>query len=178
MNPKLLKLFNKIENQKDHVFNMIKDLSPEQLNQSPGKGKWSISHIVSHLIVAERLSVQYMQKKIQGVESTKDSGLREEIKMAVLKISQRIDGLKFRAPKYVMDHTVVYSDIDTMKEEWTKTREDFRQLLEKVEDKHIHRLIYKHAVAGYLNVQHAVMFFREHVTHHTPQIKRIVKSLR
>jgi len=157
---------------------MIADLSDEQINKKPSPGKWSINQIISHLIIAERLSVNYIQKKIQGVDKVKNSGLVEEIKMLVLKISQRIDGIKFKAPKYVVDNTIVYSDVEELKKEWTKAREDFRQLLERVDDTHLNKKIYKHAVAGYLNIQHALQFFQEHVTHHLPQIRKIVRSLR
>lgn len=175
VNPQLQRLYNKIEYQKREVFDLISPLSPDQIRQKPFPGKWSISEIVSHLIAAERLSVSYIQKKIQGVKQIKDSGFKEELVMLLLKTSQRVQGLKFKAPKYVKDNMVIYPDVETLKSEWTKTREDLRQLLENVEDKHLKRKIYKHAIAGYLNIQHAVMFFKEHVTHHTPQIRKIVK---
>src|SRR4051794_20382150 len=107
MNNRLQNLFDKIENQKQDVFEMIADLSAAQINGKPSSGKWSISQIISHLIIAEKLSVNYIQKKIQGVDNAKDSGLVEELKMLVLKISQRIEGIKFKAPKYVVDNTIV-----------------------------------------------------------------------
>jgi len=178
VNAKLQQLFDKIEDQKQDLFEMISNLSAEQINEKPLSGKWSISEIISHLITAEKLSVNYIQKKIQGVNTVKNSGLFEELKMLVLKISQRIEGLKFKAPGYVVNNTVVYSDIAELKKEWSKTREDFRQLLERMEDKHLEKKIYKHAIAGYLNIQHALMFFREHVTHHRPQIGKLIKTLK
>jgi uncharacterized damage-inducible protein DinB len=157
---------------------MIASLSEEQLNRKPSPGKWSISEILSHLIMAERLSVNYIQKKIQGIEKVKDSGLKEEAVMLILKLSQRIEGLKFSAPEYMKENTVVYSDLKTLRIEWIKTREELRLLLNKIEDKYLSRKIYKHAIAGYLNVQHSVIFFHEHVTHHTSQIRKIVKALK
>jgi uncharacterized damage-inducible protein DinB len=178
VNSRLQELYDNIENQKTAVFDLIAGLSDEQLNQQPPTGKWSISQIISHLIVAERLSLNYVQKKIQGVDKLKDSGLAEELKMIVLKVSQRIEGIKFKAPQHVVDHTIVYSNVEELKSEWMKTRKDFRQLLEQIDDKHLKRKIYKHAVAGYLNIQHAVMFFREHATHHIPQIRKLVKTLK
>jgi uncharacterized damage-inducible protein DinB len=176
MNKRLQKLFNKIEDQKQEVLEMIADLSSDQINAQPSTGKWSISQIISHLIIAERLSINYIQKKIQGIDKIENSGFLEEIKMLVLKVSQRIDGIKFNAPKYVVDNTIVYLNADELKNEWAKTRMDFYQLLERVEDTQLNKKIYKHAVAGYLNIQHAIQFFGEHVTHHTPQIKKLVKT--
>jgi uncharacterized damage-inducible protein DinB len=177
MNSQLQKLYNQIENQRDDILKHIENLSREELNRRPFPGKWSISEIISHLITAEQLSVNYIRKKIQGVDKTQDSGLWEEGKMLVLKVSQRIEGLKFRAPQYVKKSTVVHSDLETLKTEWMKTRNEFKKLLETIEDKHLKRKIYKHVVAGYLNIRHALLFFGEHVTHHTPQIKKITRSL-
>ncbi len=174
----LQNLFDKIENQKHEVFELISGLTPEQLNGNPSSGKWSIAQIMSHLISAEQLSVSYIQKKIQGVEKADNSGIVEELKMILLKASQRIEGLKFKAPKHVVDNTMVYSELAELTRQWMKTRADFRELLEQVHDQHLRKKIYKHAVVGYLNIQHAVMFFHEHVTHHLPQIRKIVNSLK
>jgi uncharacterized damage-inducible protein DinB len=177
VNPLLRQLFNKIENQRKQVLTLVSSLSNEQLLASPAPGKWSVSQIISHLIMTERLSVNYMKKKIQGIEQTADSGLLEESKMVLLKISQRLPGLKFRAPKYVQENTVLYDNLETLKMEWDKTRAEFQEFLEKIEDRHLDRKIYKHVAVGYLNVKHAVQFFGEHVTHHTPQIKKLVKKV-
>ena len=35
--------------------------------------------------------------------------------------------------------------------------------------------IYKHFFAGRLNIQHALIFLREHIIHHQPQINRLLK---
>jgi uncharacterized damage-inducible protein DinB len=174
VNHHLRQFFNKIETQREEVLTLISLLSKDQLLKNPAPGKWSVSQIISHLIMTERLSVNYMKKKIQGIEQTADSGLLEESKMVLLKISQRLPGLKFKAPKYVLENTVLYDDLETLKLEWDKTRAEFQEFLEKVEDRHLDRKIYKHVAVGYLNVKHAVQFFGEHVRHHTPQIKKLL----
>jgi len=175
MNKDLQKLYDRIEIQRREVFDQINSLSFEELNRKPSSGKWSISEIISHLIVAEQLSVNYIKKKIQGVEQVEDTGLWEEIKMIILKASQRIEGLKFQAPRYILENTTVHSEVNQLMTEWNRTREDLQQVLEKIQDKHLKRKIYKHARMGYLNVGHALQFFREHVIHHRPQIRRLMK---
>jgi uncharacterized damage-inducible protein DinB len=178
MHTKLQHLFEKIESQRRRVLDLLKNLPTEQLNQKPSPEKWSASEVLSHLISAERLSIGYIKKKIQGVEKISDTGLVEEAKMTLLKVSQRISGLKFKAPKYVVENTSFYSDLPSLEKEWQQTRNELKQILETISERHLNRKIYKHAVVGYLNIQHAIIFFGEHVTHHTPQLKKLIPASR
>jgi uncharacterized damage-inducible protein DinB len=173
MNTSLQKLFNEIELQRNKTIDSIRHLSEAELSRSLTPGKWSISQILSHLITAERMSLHYIQKKIQGVEQTRDSGLWEEIKIILLAISQRLPALKFKAPQRVIESTTIYGDLNRITQEWELVRNELCALLEKIPDDYINRKIYRHVRAGYLNVRHALIFFREHVTHHTPQIKNL-----
>lgn len=120
------------------------------------------------------MSLLYIQKKIQGIDQLKDTGLWEEIKINLLKISQRLPGLKFRAPQRVVENTTFYTDLATIAKEWDDVRSEFRILLEKIPKQDVNKRIYRHVRAGYLNARHALIFFREHIIHHTPQIKKLV----
>lgn len=175
MHQKLETAISIIEKQRAELMEMIAQLSMEDINRSPRHNKWSISQIISHLIVAERLSINYLKKKIQGVDQAGDSGIAEELKMVILKISQRMPGIRFKAPRQVIENTPYYTDISTLQSEWNSTRNELREFLETIQEHHLKRKIYKHVVVGYLNVLQAVQFFGEHVTHHTPQIKRLIK---
>ena len=46
-----------------------------------------------------------MKKKALGIDQLKNSGLSESLRLEVLKISQRIPALKFKAPKIVVSNT-------------------------------------------------------------------------
>ena len=175
MHPALEQLFAEIEVQRKKALNSVKDFTNKQLNTSLLPGKWSAAQILNHLITAEQLSLRYMQKKIQGIKDTSDSGLLEELKINLLIISQRIPGLKFKAPKAVMDHMAMNQDLNSITSEWDKVRGELKSLLEKIPDEHVNRKIYRHAIAGYLNVKHSLLFFREHLIHHTPQLNKLSK---
>lgn len=144
----------------------------EKLNHSQ-PGRWSINQIIAHLIAGEKLSVAYLQKKILAINEVDNTGIYEEIKMIGLIISQRLP-LKFRAPRVVVENTTQTTDLSLLVKEWDSVREELRQLLEKVNDDQINRRIYKHVRAGKLNIQHALIFFREHIIHHYPQLKRLM----
>lgn len=150
----------------------ISKLPFEKLNHSQ-PGRWSINQIIAHLIAGEKISVAYLQKKVLAINEVDNTGIYEEIKMIGLIISQRLP-FKFRAPRVVVENTTQTKDISELEKEWTSVRQELRQLLDKVKDDQINRRIYKHVRAGKLNIQHALIFFREHIIHHYPQLKRLM----
>jgi uncharacterized damage-inducible protein DinB len=174
MHPSLQRLFTEIELQRKDTLASVQHLTEEQLNKPAAPGKWSVSEILSHVVSGERMSLQYIQKKIQGAAQSKDTGLVEELKMLVLKASQRLPGLKFKVPRSMAEHTTVFNNLSAISQEWEQVRNEFKVLLEKIPDEYRHKKIYKHPRAGYLNVKHALIFFREHIIHHTPQIKKLL----
>ncbi len=174
MHHSLQKLFEEIESQRLKTLDSVRHLAGDSFALSSAPGKWSIAQILSHLISGEKLSLLYLEKKVQGIESVPDTGLWEEVKINLLKVSQRLPGLKFKVPQRVLENTPQYPDISTIEREWGIVRGGLKAFLEKLPDQQINRRIYKHPRAGYLNVKHALIFFREHVIHHTPQIKKLL----
>jgi hypothetical protein len=174
MNRKLQELFLTIETQRQSLLLSLRSQDHENLNEHP-EGKWSVNQIIAHLISAERLSVNYLTKKIKGVETAADTGFAEELKMVLLKLSQRLP-LKFKAPKIVMENTLQENDFHKLEKEWNSVRADLEKILEQVEDRHIRRKIYRHVRVGMINIQHGLQFFKEHVGHHIPQIKKLLKQ--
>lgn len=174
MNPRLQQLYGDIEKQKEILLHSLRGLPREKLNNHP-QDKWSINQIIAHLIAAERLSINYLNKKILGVNQVKETGLVEELKMILLTVSQRLP-LKFKAPKIVIDQTAKETDLDKLVDEWDKTRAELKNILDRIEDHQLKRKIYRHVRAGMLNIQQALKFFYEHVQHHTPQVKYLLKQ--
>ena len=173
MNTKLQLLFDSLERERETLTATLKNLSPEKQQRAP-EGKWSIQQILAHLIAAEKLSVMYLHKKMLGIKEAEDTGVLEEIKMVLLQISQRLP-LRFKAPRAVVENTPAYATFEELTVDWDKTRAELKTLLEKFDDRQIRKKIYKHIRAGRLNIQHALLFFREHIIHHTPQINRLLK---
>lgn len=173
MHPSFQNLYTKIELQRQKTLDCVKDLTEENFNKSVNK-KWSIAQILSHLVASEKLSILYVRKKIQGIKDVKDTGLIEEIKMLLLRMSQRLPGLKFKAPQGLDEHTANFNNFASLKNEWDIIRNDLRLLLDTIPSEYRNRMIYKHVRAGYLNMKHALQFFEEHIIHHMPQIKKLL----
>lgn len=172
MNTKLQQIFDSLETQRNQLFISLNSLAVEKLNQQPTNG-WSINQVIAHLIAAERLSVLYLRKKIQAINEVENTGLIEELKMIVIILSQRLP-FKFKAPKTVVENTKPSTSLHQLEQDWNAVRNELKIVLEKFNDDQIKRKIYKHVVAGKLNIQQTLLFFREHVIHHQQQIKRLL----
>ncbi len=174
MNKKLQTLFTSLESQRLAVLGLIESLAVEKINNHP-EGKWSIAKILSHIIAAEQLSVNYLNKKMLGIQSAPNTGFAEELKMIALVVSQRLPFVKFKAPKVVAENTTSFETLEQLTAAWSKTRGELKDTLEKFQDDQLKRKIYKHPFAGMLNIQQALKFFGEHIIHHRPQIKKLLR---
>jgi uncharacterized damage-inducible protein DinB len=173
MNASFKPVFDELEQQRKQLFAMLKDVPEERYNTSPHPGKWSISQIVTHLLTSEKLSLAYMKKKALGVEAVKNSGITETLRLWLLIISQRIPA-KYKAPKVVTENTPTALAFPALVKEWSALRHELKQFLESIEDRHVRKVLYKHPLAGRLDVRQAMIFFREHINHHKPQIERLL----
>jgi Uncharacterized protein conserved in bacteria len=174
LNVELQKSFNQLELHRSEIIRLISPLSEESFHKKPGDQKWSINQILSHIVSAERLAISYMNKKRLGIDSLENTGVKQDLIMVTLIVSQRIPFLKFKAPKTVVDNTVLYDNKEALVKSWQQVRADLKELLEKFKDDEVKRKSFKHPIAGMLNVNQGVRFMREHIIHHTPQIKRLL----
>jgi hypothetical protein len=174
LNTALLSAYQKLEHQRAALLDLLTKISPEKFDTAPS-GKWSIAQIVTHLLTSERLSVGYMKKKSLGIETLKDSGLKQTLVSVILKISQRIP-FQYKAPSVIVENTPEALSLEEVVNRWNKSRSDLKQFLEGISEQHSRRLIFKHPVGGMLNAEQAMKFMYEHINHHLPQIKRLLNS--
>lgn len=173
MDKALASTFKKLEDQRSALLNQLSNIPADKLNAAP-PNKWSVTQILSHLLTSEKLSTGYMYKKSLGIETLRDSGVKQSVLSVVLKISQRVP-LKYKAPKIVEENTPEAMPLPVVIKQWDEVRTGLKSLLERIDSKHQKRLIFKHPIAGKFNAQQAVDFMYEHVNHHLPQIKSLLK---
>jgi hypothetical protein len=167
-------IFQELEQQRDRVLDSVKNLSSEKFNYVPASGKWSIGQILTHLLTAEQLSLGYMKKKVLGIDQAGTSGISSALRLELLKVSQRIPALKFKAPAIVVRSTPQAFSQEEISKRWKAHHEDLKSLLEKIEGNNVKKLLYKHPFAGRFDARQAMIFSREHVNHHWPQVKRLL----
>jgi len=170
MKKELQLTFDELESQRAELLKEVISLSHDELTKSP-EGKWSIIHILSHIVAGERAGLEYVRKKVLGVREAGESGMWEGLKLALFKASQRIPFLKYKAPRVLVDRTIVYNDLSTLELEWENIRRDWRSFLDKLPDEFSNKKIFRHAVGGRFNVRQGLVILREHINHHIPQIR-------
>ncbi|MBA4055356.1 MAG: hypothetical protein C0490_11640 [Marivirga sp.] len=174
VNVKLLLLYGHLEHERNELLNRLAILPPERLNHKTAATKWSISQILMHLMTSEQLTLGYLKKKSLGLDQLANSGAIESLKMVILQISQRLPLLKYKAPKYLVTNTPDAIALQDLKTRWESSRTELKIFLENIQDKDLHKLIYKHPVAGRFDVVQCLTFLNEHFLHHLPQIKRLI----
>ncbi|MEO7987914.1 MAG: DinB family protein [Chryseolinea sp.] len=174
MHIKLQHLYDQLEADRKILLAKVGLIQEEKFNRQPVPGKWSLGEVLSHIVAAEHGSTSYMKKKSLGIDQVDESGMIESLKIGILIVSQRLPFLKFKAPGIVVDHTPQFHSAESITRQWDEVRTDLKIFLEKIEDKNIRKKIYKHPFAGRLDVVQAVTFYREHIIHHSPQIKRLL----
>ena len=173
MHKRLQKTFDLLESERRQLEKALSSRTEEELTQVPTPDKWSVLQILTHLLTSEKLSLLYMKKKSLGADQLDNSGPWESAKIVVLKISQRLP-LRYKAPAVVRDHTPEALPLSELFIQWEALRRDLKIFLESIEEKNLRKKIYKHPVAGRLDANQAMLFFREHVHHHQPQIDRLL----
>ena len=174
METKLQTLLEELEKQRAELLAEIKNIPNEQLNHHQ-TNKWSINQILGHLITAEQLSIGYINKKIKAIQEVDNTGIFGEVKLLLLIASQRLP-LKYKAPKNLGDQPKTFPSLQALEQEWNTIRQELRTLLGNFSSSQLKKKIYKHPVMGRCNIVHALIFFREHIVHHSPQIEKLLKS--
>ncbi len=168
----LAQQFQALETQRLEILTYLRKYSWEKLNSAPA-GQWSANQVLAHLITAEKLSLQYMKKKMLGIHEATDTTWLEEVRMLVFTWSQRLP-LRYKAPPLVVERMPNYPAFEALLMDWDLARAELKTLLETIPGNLLKRRILKHPVAGRINIRHAMQFFSEHIIHHQHQLNRLL----
>ena len=174
MNKKLQVLFERLESERIKLLDQLAVLPYEKLDYRSDSKKWSVNQILIHLLTSEHLTLTYLRKKSLGIDQLKNAGFMEFVKIQLLKMSQRLPFAKYKVPRHIAQNTPDVLPFSELQARWNVSRADLKNFLETIEEKNLHNLIFKHPVAGRLDIMQCLIFMREHFQHHLPQIKRLL----
>ncbi len=175
MNKKLHLLFDALQHDKTILLQRLQSLPESTLAYSPHDTQWSITQVLNHLLLSEQLTLAYLKKKSLGLHQLNESGMWEVIKINLLIVSQRIP-LKYKAPKVLSQHTEPVLTLADITKQWDDCRQQFREFLESLSEQDTRKLLFKHPLAGKFNILQGIIFMREHILHHLPQINRLLSK--
>lgn len=174
MDPKLLQLFNRLEEDRHTLFAKLDALNENQLIFKPGANKWSITEVVQHLVLSEQGAYRYMSKK-NLAETLPKLGWTAAFRSATLNIGMSLP-LRYKAPRGGNIQPTGDVSYQQLKQEWQEVRENLYRFIEALPPKKMRGAIFRHPFAGYLTITQTFRFFEEHLKHHFKQIERIQAS--
>lgn len=174
MSSALLTKYNSLEKERQLLFTELNKKSAEELNFKPHPSSWSIIQAVHHVMNAEKLAVDYMSKKIKGINSSPKTGLSAKLRFFLLKLALQTS-IKFKAPKVLADPPA-NEPLQNIISQWNESRQKLKGLLENFPPEHENKEVFKNLVAGKLNIHQALGWMDDHFSHHLVQIERISAS--
>ncbi len=170
---KLALRVDKLDYERESMYAFVEGLTEEELHDDTYG--WSIIQVFSHLNDAEFGSILYMRKKIQAGSSMPNFSFLGKLKMTFIKGLLQTN-LKWKAPSFISEPNGSYT-FDEMKQKWEETREVTKKYVSEYPNELMNKAVYKHPLAGRLDLLNAIDSFIYHQRHHMHQLKRIKDKL-
>lgn len=170
MNPALNTQWFRLEKLRKQYVKTIKEASPVQQRLKVDASGWNMLQVLHHLILAEKLSMEYLIRKQYG-NARKGSNFAAFFRSMTLRFLLQ-SPLRFKAPR-VLKAPLEDPDPESLLKEWEQVRQGMYEYLQHFPDDKLSMLIYRHPRAGWLTIQQALEFFEDHLVHHQQQLRRI-----
>lgn len=175
MNTSLEKEFLRLEEERKKLFVELKNYSDDIINKKPAPEKWSVAEVIAHLIAAEEMSLKYLSKKMQDTTREEKEGIKHKWRWLLVQIVFTFN-IKFKAPEIVEPKTG-YQPLDNLETKWNQVRQETLGRLRELSVEDTEKTLWKHAIAGKLNLHHMVQFFGVHYKRHLKQINRTLQQV-
>jgi len=167
--------FDTIQQSREQLFKDLENYTEDQLNQLPKSGGWSVLQVVQHLILTERASLMYVQKKTSsGLADIPDVGPENADMYKQMQIY--MDGDTPAPAPPMVANVPERSTLATTRDEWDKARQDIADMLASFGENDLNKATYKHPLAGRLTIGQMLGFHKHHFNRHRRQIERVIKE--
>ena len=156
------------------IFLRLENISDSLLHDT--SYGWSLIQVLSHLETSEAGTIIYMKKKMQaGADKIPAFGWSNRLRLWMT-IGLLRTSLKWKAPKYVAKPAGHFS-LNEIRQKWNKTREGTREYVAEYPAELLPKAIFKHPMAGRIDIMGAIDSMIFHQEHHIHQIDRIKKKV-
>jgi hypothetical protein len=172
-NSSVQRLVEKLELTRRQLVNELILLDDRVLHFRPANHKWSILQIIFHLNHSEKASIQYIFKKSQGGASVPKATWVSFFRSKLLAVALR--HFTWKKPSILPDPPEQINTAEMLKE-WGETRLLMQEVLRQLPLDMQRRQIYRHPIAGRMNVSQALSFMQDHFDHHLRQIRERISA--
>lgn len=169
------KHFQELEAKKARLFQELSDYSQETLSLPEKAGAWSVLECVHHLYITEWGTDRYIRKKTQKPELIPPYSKIAALKLQALRFTFGT-GIKFKAPS-ALPKPPVDATLDMVNKDWAEVRSSLHDLMKELPDELQQKGIFRHPIAGRINMTQTLDFFDFHFDRHEGQIRRVLKAV-
>lgn len=172
MLPELSDLWKKLENRRRELFDVIDQLSEEQLRFRPEPDRWSILQVLQHVVRSE-------EGMLRSEVELRDNPLLDILKPGNLYQVVK-DILEKDVPVGVPDPSLEpdgQTTVDELRATWDNERNAMGKLLETLVPDNVERVMFSHAAAGPLTALQMLEIAVAHLDNHRRQIDRICEEI-
>jgi hypothetical protein len=165
---------DKMEEGRTDFMKAIENWSEEQLRFKPAEA-WNAMQVMEHIIFSETGTLGYLKKKTSsGFDGIETSGIENQQNGDALK--KRLESSdQYKAPATLPAPTGNLT-MEEMTKGWDEARIGLTEFLQSFPAEHFDKLVFRHPIAGPINVLHTLDFLGYHIGHHLHQIERIKQS--
>jgi uncharacterized damage-inducible protein DinB len=175
MNAQLRKRFLQLEEERKNLFTDLRKYSDEVINKKPSPEKWSVAEVIAHVMTAEEYSLKYLQKKVLDTSQEKSETFKNKWRWLLVQTVFTFD-IKFKAPE-IVEPKIGYTTLADLETNWANNRSETIKVITTLTDEEVNKTLWKHAVAGKMNLHHMVQFFGVHYNRHKKQIERTLEEV-
>ena len=178
MKDKALKQLERLDVKLKYLFDRLSEHNPEKLVEKPSLKEWSVVEVMNHLMLSEKLSLKYCQKKLSFDPKLKKTNWKTNWNEFVLRTYLSIP-IKFKAPKAVGDSAFLsHSNFIESKDQWLTDRKSLKVFLESQDNEVFRKELYKHPFGMRISLNGMLGFFEAHFDRHEKQINRVLRKIK
>ena len=143
----------------------------------PGRGLEHRSHIESPSEPSSNTVIEkYIRKKTSYPDTIVNVNPIARLKLSILYFIFFI-GIKFKAPKILVDPIPNNIDLEELKKKWLQSRKSFKMLIESLDEKDLNKGVLKHPLVGRINMNMTLDFLFYHFKNHKKIIHKLENKL-
>lgn len=170
---RLLKEFQHLQHERLELLASLEQHPADRLARRPAPDAWSVAQVVLHLAMAEEGALAYLGKKLQyGGQAP--PGLAGHLRLVLLRGALALPK-RWKAPPLIA--TVPAVEWPTALQRWEAVRLAMRDTFAKLPPGVEQQALFKHPVAGRMDLVQGLRFMRSHAHHHRAQIDRTLKAV-
>lgn len=163
-------VLQRLQNKTESLIRKLGEYGEEKIMTPVAPGVWSTIQTMGHILMSEKLSLNYVKKKLSFNPQLKKAGLKAFIRFQVLKFYLG-SSLKFKAPKGVQSEDLpAFSSLTELAAHWKSDRQKLVKFFDKADNEILDRELYRHPLVGRLTLLQMLHFFEGHFDRHRKQI--------